>query len=64
LQLLPESVSFIDAVLSTMMATLYGVVAAPAIAAVAVAVSETWLVPKNLAKVIGTTPVCDTWMAL
>src|ERR1700761_6426462 len=60
----PESVVLIDPVASRMRATLYGVVIAPRIDAVEVAVIDTELVPKMRAKYIFTVAVSFTWIAL
>ena len=63
LQLLSLSVSFIDAVASTIIATLYWATAAPLIEAVALAVSCTDGKPNSLRKYVGTLTCCLTWTA-
>jgi hypothetical protein len=53
----------IEAVVSMTIATLYGLLAEPLMAAVAVAVSVTELMPNTLMKVVATGTCCFTWMA-
>jgi hypothetical protein len=59
----PLSLLVIDEDVSTTSATLYGLLAEPLMAAVAVAVSVTELMPNTLMKVVGTGTCCFTTTA-